>query len=149
MMSSRCPRPMGIMESMALMPVCRGVDTLCLSMIPGASASTGLLASPNMGPLPSIGSPRGFTTLPKKLSPTGIERTVPVRLTLVPSLMSFLSERIATETVSFSRFWASPTEPSSNSSSSVDMQLRSPYTEAMPSPTNTTVPTSPMSTRVL
>jgi hypothetical protein len=39
MISSRCPRPMGIMESMALMPVCSGSFTGCRSTIPGATTS--------------------------------------------------------------------------------------------------------------
>ena len=41
MMSSRWPRPMGIMESMALMPVCSGSLTGWRSTTPGALNSTG------------------------------------------------------------------------------------------------------------
>ena len=36
-----CPLPIGIMPSIALIPVCRGTETLCRSIIPGASDSTG------------------------------------------------------------------------------------------------------------
>ena len=41
MISSRWPRPIGIMESMALMPVCSGSLTGWRSMTPGALNSTG------------------------------------------------------------------------------------------------------------
>ena len=41
MISSRWPRPMGIMESMALMPVCSGTLTHLRSMMPGALRSMG------------------------------------------------------------------------------------------------------------
>ena len=41
MMSSRWPRPIGIIESMALMPVCSGSLTGWRSMTPGALNSTG------------------------------------------------------------------------------------------------------------
>ncbi len=40
MMSSRWPRPIGIMASMALMPVCSGSLTGCRTMMPGATIST-------------------------------------------------------------------------------------------------------------
>ena len=42
MISSRWPRPMGNMESMARMPVCSGVSTLWRSRMPGACFSMGL-----------------------------------------------------------------------------------------------------------
>ena len=41
MMSSRWPRPMGIIESMALMPVCSGSLTGWRSTMPGALNSIG------------------------------------------------------------------------------------------------------------
>ena len=41
MISSRWPRPIGIIESMALMPVCTGVSTGCRTMTPGAIRSIG------------------------------------------------------------------------------------------------------------
>src|ERR1700730_17186706 len=39
MISSRCPRPMGIIASMALIPVCSGSLTGILSTTPGATRS--------------------------------------------------------------------------------------------------------------
>ena len=44
MISSRCPRPMGIIESMALMPVCSGSRTGWRSITPGAMRSIGSAA---------------------------------------------------------------------------------------------------------
>jgi hypothetical protein len=41
MISSRWPRPMGIMASMAMMPVCTGWLTERRRMMPGAIFSTG------------------------------------------------------------------------------------------------------------
>ena len=41
MMSSRWPRPMGIIASMAMMPVCMGWSTDLRGMMPGAIFSTG------------------------------------------------------------------------------------------------------------
>ncbi len=86
MISSRWPRPMGIIESMALMPVCSGVSTGWRTMTPGAMRSMGRVLSVSMGPLPSIGSPSGFTTRPISASPTGTSTMRPVVLTWSPSL---------------------------------------------------------------
>ena len=41
MISSRWPRPIGVIASMALMPVCSGSRTGCRSATPGAMISTG------------------------------------------------------------------------------------------------------------
>ena len=57
MMSSRWPRPIGVMASMALMPVCSGWSTGCRPATPGAIDSTGRLRSVTIGPLPSSGLP--------------------------------------------------------------------------------------------
>src|SRR5712691_6080268 len=85
--SSRCPRPMGIIESMALMPVCKGSRTGWRSITPGASRSSGLRCFAATGPLPSTGSPSGLTTRPTSPSPTGTDMIVLVRLTVSPSLI--------------------------------------------------------------
>ncbi len=88
MISSRWPRPMGIMASMALIPVCTGVSTGWRTMTPGAMRSTGRVLVVSMGPLPSSGSPSGLTTRPISASPTGTSTTRPVVLTWSPSLSS-------------------------------------------------------------
>ena len=70
---------MGIMLSMALMPVCSGTETLLRSMMPGAGLSMGRMNCVSTGPLPSMGWPRALTTRPMSVSPTGTETTRPVR----------------------------------------------------------------------
>ena len=84
--SSRWPRPIGIMESMALIPVWTGVSTGWRTMTPGAIRSTGRNWLVSMGPLPSSGLPSGSTTRPMSASPTGTWTTRPVVLTWSPSL---------------------------------------------------------------
>ena len=64
MISSRWPRPMGTMPSMALRPVCSGSRTGWRSTTPGAMTSTGLNCVVATGPLPSMGWPSAFTTRP-------------------------------------------------------------------------------------
>ena len=54
MISSRCPRPIGISESMAFNPVCIGSFTDRRGMIPGAFTSTRRRSAvPVIAPLPS------------------------------------------------------------------------------------------------
>jgi len=82
MMSSRWPRPMGTMESMALRPVAMGWSTDLRATMPGALISTLLKLLAAMGPLPSMGWPMALTTLPMRASPTGTSAMRPVRLTV-------------------------------------------------------------------
>jgi hypothetical protein len=74
MISSRWPRPIGTMESMDFRPVCTGWSTDLRLMTPGATFSIGAVSLVAIGPLPSIGAPRGFTTRPSRASPTGTSR---------------------------------------------------------------------------
>ena len=71
MISSRWPRPIGVMASIALMPVCSGSCTGLRPMMPGAWISTRRWMPPTISPLPSIGSPSALTTRPSIASPTG------------------------------------------------------------------------------
>ena len=71
MISWRWPRPIGVMASIALIPVCIGSSTGCRPAIPGAVDSTSRVSVPTIGPLLSIGSPTGLTTRPIIPSPTG------------------------------------------------------------------------------
>jgi hypothetical protein len=87
MISSRWPRPIGMSASMALTPVWTGVSTLLRLMTPGATRSTGRNARALIGPLSSIGFPSGSTTRPMSSTPTGTSTTLPVVLTVSPSLM--------------------------------------------------------------
>ena len=85
MISSRWPRPIGVMASIALIPVCIGSSTGCRSAIPGAGDSTARLCWVTIGPLLSIGTPSGLTTRPISASPTGTRRSWPVAVTVSPS----------------------------------------------------------------
>ena len=85
MISSRWPRPIGTMASMALSPVCTGWSTDWRVMTPGATFSMGEVWVAAMGPLPSMGAPRESTTRPSRASPTGTSSTRPVQRTQSPS----------------------------------------------------------------
>ncbi len=146
MMSSRWPRPIGTIESMAFRPVCSGSFTPLRSTTPGAMRSMGANCFVRMAPLPSTGWPSEFTTRPTISSPTGTEMMRPVRFTRSPSAMAWCSPRSTQPTLSSSRFSAMPITPCGNSSISPDMVLSTPCTRAMPSPTDTTDPTSETST---
>ncbi len=89
--SSRWPRPIGTMASMAVMPVIIGSWTDFLSSTPGALRSTRLEAVALIGPLPSIGWPSGLTTRPTSSGPTGTSSTRPDSLAVAPALMSVSS----------------------------------------------------------
>ena len=140
MISSRWPRPIGVMASMALMPVCSGSLTGWRPTMPGAWTSIRRVWSVAIGPLPSIGSPRALTTRPSRASPTGTERIRPVALTTCSSSSASTSPRTTAPMVSSSRLRASPRVPSSNSSSSFTAAPGRPETRAMPSPTSTMRP---------
>ena len=75
MISSRCPRPIGIIESIALMPVCSGSFTGWRTMMPGAGDSTLRVVVALMSPMPSIGRPSASTTRPTSSGPTGTSST--------------------------------------------------------------------------
>ena len=142
MISSRWPRPIGIMPSMDLMPVCTGWLTACRTTTFGATISMGRMPSVCTEPLPSSGSPSGFTTRPRSASPTGTRAISPVALTRSPSFTPVSEPMTAAPTRSSSRFSARPARPLGNSSSSPKPTLLRPWMVAMPSPTSTTVPTS-------
>ena len=133
---------MGIMESMALMPVWSGTETLFLWMMPGAGDSIAAYSFASMGPLASMGWPSASTTRPISALPTGTETTLPVRLTTSPSRMPSSLPNMTMETEFSSRFCAMPYEPLENSTSSPAIQLSSPAARAMPSPIRMTVPVS-------
>src|SRR4051794_17208632 len=142
MISSRWPRPMGIIESIALRPVCIGSFTGWRWTTPGALNSAGRVSEVSMSPLPSIGLPSGSTMRPSSASPTGISSSLLVRLTVSPSTILSQSPKSTEPTLSDSRFSARPMTSWGSSSISNDMQFSSPWMRAMPSPTDRTVPTS-------
>ena len=142
MISSRCPLPIGIIESIAFIPVCKGLCTDFLVIIPRAVLSIGKVSFVKILPFPSIGSPRAFTTLPSISSPTGTDTMEFVRFTVSPSFISLSEPSITAPTKSCSRLRAIPFIPFGNSRSSPDIHFSSPCILAIPSPTVTTVPVS-------
>src|SRR2546426_1060138 len=64
MISSRWPRPIGIMVSIALMPVCIGLSTRLRVITPGTIRSSGSVLVVLIGPLSSSGTPSGLTMRP-------------------------------------------------------------------------------------
>src|SRR5690606_36012547 len=146
MISSRWPRPIGMSESIALMPVCIGSCTGLRPMMPGAWISMRRWTTSDRGPLPSTGSPSVLTTRPSRPSPTGTERMLPVARTVWPSSTSSTSPSTTAPIDSSSRLSARPMRPPSNSSSSFTAASGRPETRAMPSPTSMTLPTCVSST---
>src|SRR3989449_2245587 len=140
MMSSRWPRPIGTMESIAFRPVCTGCETDFLQTTPGATFSITSVILARIGPLPSIGWPSEFTTRPRSSGPTGTSRMRLVHLTVSPAVMCWCSPRITAPTESRSRFRARPKVLFGNSSISPCITSERPWTRQMPSVTVTTVP---------
>src|ERR687895_326719 len=85
MISSRCPRPTFVIESIGLMPVSIGSFTGWRDTTPGALNSAGRVLVVFTSPLPSSGRPSGSTMRPSSSSPTGISSSALVRLTVSPS----------------------------------------------------------------
>src|SRR5215211_6752786 len=142
MISSRCPRPIGIIESIAFRPVCIGSSTGLRWTTPGALCSAARDSVVLISPLSSRGRPSGSTRRPSSSSPTGISRRRPVRFNVSPSETLSQSPNRTAPTLSSSRLSASPTTSCGSSSISRDMQLSTPCTRAIPSPISSTVPTS-------
>src|SRR3954451_1306393 len=142
MISSRWPRPIGIIESIALRPVCIGSLTGWRWTTPGALNSAGRIWDVSTSPFPSSGRPSGSTMRPRSSSPTGISSSWLVRLTVSPSTTFSQSPNSTAPTLSDSRFRASPVTSCGSSSISNASQFSRPWMRAMPSPTESTVPTS-------
>src|SRR5579872_5328669 len=141
MTSSRWPRPIGVIESIALMPVWSGSDTGWRATMPGAWISSRRIVAPPRAPLPSSGWPSGSTTRPMSASPTGTDRMRPVARTSCSSSSEVSAPRMTAPIVSSSRLSARPRVPSSNSRSSFTAAVGSPEIRAMPSPTSVILPT--------
>ena len=141
MMSSRCPRPMGIIASIGMMPVCSAWLTGWRGMMPGAIFSIGARSFAGTGPLPSSGLPSVSITRPSSSLPTGTLSRRPVVLQVMPSLSEDVSPMTTTPTMSCSRLNAMPSSPFSNASISFIIVFESPSTFATPSASSTTVPT--------
>ena len=102
MISSRWPRPIGIMPSTALMPVCSGSFTGWRWITPSALRSIGRYASVVIGPRPSIGCPSGIHHAPEHLLPDGHRCNAPGALDGVAFLdLAALAEEDAADVVLF------------------------------------------------
>ena len=87
MISSRWPRPIGIIASMAMMPVCTGwLDRAPPHDARARAFRRDRLVSLAIGPLPSSGSPSVLTTRPSRPLPTGTCRSLPGRADFVALL---------------------------------------------------------------
>src|SRR5215216_6678000 len=142
MISSRWPRPIGIIPSIALSPVWSGSFTGWRWTTPGALNSAGRVSDVSMSPLPSSGLPSGSTMRPSRPSPTGISSRRFVRLTVSPSTMCTQGPNSTAPTLSDSRLSARPVTSCGSSSISNASQFSTPWMRAMPSATDRTVPTS-------
>src|SRR5215831_18769542 len=107
MISSRWPRPIGIIESIAFSPVCIGSLTPWRATTPGALNSTGRVWVESIGPLPSSGLPSGSTIRPSIPSPTGMSSSWSVRLTVSPST-TFSQSPNSTVPTSVRSAWPAP-----------------------------------------
>jgi len=126
MMSSRWPRPMGVIASIALMPVCSGSCTDLRATMPGALSSTRRVSVAATSPRPSMGLPRASTTRPSSASPTGTSMMRFVRRTRSPSFTWVASPMTAMPTLSSSRLSTMPVTPPGNSTSSPAIALSRP-----------------------
>ena len=133
--NSLCPRPIGTMESIHLIPVCIGSLTEARGMIPGALTWTLWRLTFWRGPytkyegkrwawahiecnckpqhgrvctFPSIGFPKASTTRPKRPAPTGTSTMEPVLFTISPSLIKRSLPKTTIPTLSASKFKAWP-----------------------------------------
>ena len=78
MISSRWPRPIGIIASIAMMPVCTGWLTGFAADDAGRDLFDRIETSLLIGPLPSTGWPSALTTRPSSPLPTGTCSSLPV-----------------------------------------------------------------------
>src|SRR5215216_6139418 len=138
MISSRWPRPIAVIESIAFRPVYIGSSTGLRWTTPGALNSAGRVSVVSMSPLPSS----GLTMRPSSCSPTGISSRRLVRLTVSPSTIWSQAPNRTAPTLSDSRLSARPVTSCGSSSISNASQFSTPWMRAMPSATDRTVPTS-------
>src|SRR5271165_2088238 len=139
--SSRWPRPSGIMASTTRSPVARGRVTKARSTIAGAGCSTAANVSIARGAPPSSGAPSASTTRPSRASPTGTRATSPVPWTILPAAIPAVSPSSTQPIVSSARSTARPRTPPSKTRSSSSRVSGNPVTVATPSPTWATWPT--------
>ena len=148
MISSRWPRPIGIIASIAFRPVCIGSVTGWRCTTPGRLELGGAASRwCRCRPCRRAGARAGRRCARAGPRRPGSRAGAPVRLTVSPSRRCSQSPNSTAPTLSDSRFSARPVTPCGSSSISKDMQFSRPCRRAMPSATDSTVPTSVSSAR--
>ena len=142
MISSRWPRPIGIIASIAFSPVCIGSVTGWRCTTPGALNSAGRVSVDLDVALAVERATERVDDPAQHLLADGDLQQFARALTVSPSEMCSHSPNSTAPTLSDSRFSARPVTPWGNSSISKDMQFSRPCRRAMPSATDSTVPTS-------
>jgi hypothetical protein len=142
MISSRWPRPTGISASMALRPVCIGSCTDLRGMMPGAFTSTRRRSVALIGPLPSIGLPSAVDDAAEQaLADRHVDDGAGALDGVAFLDVAVVAEDHDADVVGF-EVQAMPLMPPGNSTISPAWTLSRPWTRAMPSPTDSTWPTS-------
>ena len=132
--NSRCPRPIGIMASIALIPVWSGCETDLRGMMPGAFFSRSMCLSAEIAEPPSIGRPRESMVRPIISSETPTDRMRWVRRTVAPALRCSAEPNTTTPVRSFSKLRAKPSWFSPRSTISPACTSSRPATWTTPSP---------------
>ena len=147
MMSSRWPRPIGVIASMALMPVCSGSCTGWRPDDAGRLHFDRRVWSSRSGPCRRSGCRARSRPGRSCASPTGTERMRPVALTVCLPRSSSTSPRMTAPIDSSSRFSARPSAAALELEDSLTATPGRPATRAMPSPTSSTRPTCALERR--
>ena len=142
MISCRWPLPMGMSVSTILLPVYIGCATKSRAIIGGERTSSKRRTPRASGPPSSSGSPSGSITLPSKASPTPMLRRLPVKKADVPAVSRSVWRNKIVPIRLHARWNISALLPSSSCTISSMRAEGSPLIQAMPSPTDTTVPCS-------
>ena len=143
MISSRWPRPIGVMASIALMPVCIGSSTGWRSAMPGAVDSTSAAVRREDRPLVvDRHAQRVDHAADHGLADRDAEELAGGGDGLALVDARCIRPRMITPTDDSSRLNASPLTPFSNATISPVITPERPWTRAMPSPTSSTRPTS-------
>ncbi len=140
MISSRCPRPIGIAASMASTPVHKVFSTFRRSMISGAGRNNGSLSPPKRGGPSSSGLPKGSRIRPSASGPTPSSGNRPVPTTPSPSQTLSRPPKSTAPNASVRKSNAIPNAPESKASSSSNRTSGRPDMNATPSPTVRTTP---------
>ena len=143
MISSRWPRPIGIIESIAFRPVCIGSLTGWRWTTPGALNSAGRVSvGLDVALAVERVAERVDDAAEQALADRDLEQAVGALDRVALDDRAPTAPNSTAPTLSDSRFSARPVTSCGSSSISNDLQFSRPWTRAMPSATERTVPTS-------